>query len=90
MISRYLRWTGFPCKAFNAGSLRRDAGMAGVDASFFCTDDAEKAVTRERLASECLELAIAWLSAQCEVSVAVFDATNTTRKRRRLIQEACQ
>jgi len=90
MITRYLQWTGFPCKAFNAGSIRRNAGMAGVDASFFKTDDSEKARMRESIASECLEEAMSWLTAQSEVCIAIFDATNTTLKRRRLIQERCQ
>mmetsp|Transcript_19768 Transcript_19768/g.55740 ORF Transcript_19768/g.55740 Transcript_19768/m.55740 type:complete len:533 (+) Transcript_19768:49-1647(+) len=90
MLTRYLRWTGFPVKTFNAGSLRRQEGMAGADANFFRTDDEAVATRREQLASRCMEEAISWLASQNDVSVAIFDATNTTKKRRRAIADACR
>mmetsp|Transcript_97919 Transcript_97919/g.301901 ORF Transcript_97919/g.301901 Transcript_97919/m.301901 type:complete len:376 (-) Transcript_97919:53-1180(-) len=44
---------------------------------------------REQIASRCMQEAISWLEGQNDVSVAIFDATNTTKKRRRVIAEEC-
>ncbi|CAE8587807.1 unnamed protein product [Polarella glacialis] len=89
MLERYLRWAGFPCKIFNAGSLRRQKGMAGASASFFSGQDSEARALREEYALECLEEAISWLNEQTGVSVAIFDATNTTKRRRKAIMVRC-
>eukprot|EP00929_Paragymnodinium_shiwhaense_P035810 TRINITY_DN19290_c0_g3_i1.p1 TRINITY_DN19290_c0_g3~~TRINITY_DN19290_c0_g3_i1.p1 ORF type:complete len:544 (-),score=109.25 TRINITY_DN19290_c0_g3_i1:126-1757(-) len=88
MISRYLRWTGFPVRAFNAGNLRRQEGKAGIDASFFGSDQKNQKA-REEIATLCMEEAFKWLLEQDDVSVAIFDATNTTKRRRKVIQERC-
>eukprot|EP00931_Biecheleriopsis_adriatica_P059882 TRINITY_DN35904_c0_g1_i1.p1 TRINITY_DN35904_c0_g1~~TRINITY_DN35904_c0_g1_i1.p1 ORF type:complete len:457 (+),score=87.58 TRINITY_DN35904_c0_g1_i1:75-1373(+) len=88
MLTRYLRWTGFPVQTFNAGNLRRQEGLAGADANFF-GDDKSASKKREDLASQTMNAALSWLEAQQDVSVAIFDATNTTKKRRRTIVERC-
>mmetsp|Transcript_49113 Transcript_49113/g.116940 ORF Transcript_49113/g.116940 Transcript_49113/m.116940 type:complete len:553 (-) Transcript_49113:55-1713(-) len=88
MITRYLTWTGFPVRSFNAGNLRRKDGLASVDASWFSNDEA-KVHMREQLATRCMMEALQWLKSQDDVSVAIFDATNSTKKRRRMIWEAC-
>jgi len=90
MLIRYLHWTGFPVKSFNAGVLRRQEGMAGASANFFRSDDSNANATRERLASICMEEAISWLCEQTSACVAIFDATNTTVKRRKVIMERCR
>lgn len=89
MLMRFLGWGGFPVKLFNAGSLRRSEGMGGASASFFSSDKEATAI-REQIASQCLEQAIAWLNEQSSVSVAIFDATNTTKKRRQIIMQSCR
>lgn len=90
MITRYLGWSGFPAKTFNAGELRRQEGMAGISANFFSSEDKEASAVRERLASKVMEEAIDWLNKQTSVCVAIFDATNTTKKRRRMILDTCR
>jgi broad specificity phosphatase PhoE len=87
MLTRYLQWQGFPVKSFNAGNLRRQMGMGGANADFFTSETAAK--TREDLASACMEEAFRWLQEQDSVCVAIFDATNTTKKRRQIIVENC-
>lgn len=88
MLTRYLQWQGFPVKAFNAGNTRREKGMAGASADFFGSDEKAKAM-REQLATECMEETIAWLNSQISACVAIFDATNTTKRRRLAIVEKC-
>jgi len=83
-----LQWQGFPVKAFNAGNLRRAQGMAGASADFFGNDKSAKAM-REQLATDCMEETIAWLNSQNSACVAIFDATNTTKMRRKKIVEKC-
>lgn len=89
MLERYLQWSGFPAKIFNAGNMRRQGGMAGASASFFDSSSKEASALRESYASACLEEAISWLKMQESVSVAIFDATNTSRKRRTIITTRC-
>jgi broad specificity phosphatase PhoE len=89
MLTRYLTWSGFPVKAFNAGNLRRHMGKAGAGADFFDKNNKEMSALRERIASQCMEEAISWLEEQAGVCVAIFDATNTTRKRRAKIVQRC-
>lgn len=89
MLTRYLTWSGFPVKAFNAGNLRRHMGQAGASADFFDKNNKEMSALRERIASQCMEEAIGWLEEQQGVCVAIFDATNTTRVRRHKIVERC-
>lgn len=90
MLKRYLAWTGFPVMVFNAGNLRRQEGMSGADSTFFSSTDESAAARREQIASRCMKEAIDWLANQMDVSVAIFDATNTTKKRRRIITEKCK
>jgi len=90
MLQRYLQWSGFPVRIFNAGNLRRKEGLAGAGAEFFSSENQEASANRERVASACMEEAIAWLSAQANVCVAIFDATNTTKKRREIIIARCR
>lgn len=89
MLSRYLLWSGFPVKDFNAGNVRRSEGLASATADFFKGSD-EATQRREAIADVCMSDAIGWLRAQKSVCVAIFDATNTTRKRRLRIIERCK
>lgn len=91
MIIRYLIWTGFECEVFNVGSHRRHIGMASADAHFFDNTNKEAQQLRETMAMEVQDRMYSWLQEGegYNKRVAIFDATNTTRARRKaLIQRA--
>ena len=81
MIIRYLRWTGFECEVFNVGSHRRSAGLQGADANFFDGSNENANTLREEMAMAVQGDMYVWLHGG-QRRVAIFDATNTTKKRR--------
>jgi len=81
--TRYIEWLGFPTRMFNVGNLRRQLGKAGEDATFFSADNSDATQLREDMAMEVLDELIDWLETQGHV--AIFDATNTTKLRRKHI-----
>jgi hypothetical protein len=83
-IQRYLTWIGYPSRLFNVGSKRRKTGLKAEksDSNFFSASNKEAARRREELAMATLKEALGWLNGQKGASVAVFDATNTTKARR--------
>uniref|UniRef100_A0A1Y1KBZ9 6-phosphofructo-2-kinase domain-containing protein n=1 Tax=Photinus pyralis TaxID=7054 RepID=A0A1Y1KBZ9_PHOPY len=84
-LSRYLNWIGINTRVFNLGEYRRHATTAYQSHEFFRQDNAEAMAIRNRCAVEALEDVCQWLENGGEV--AVFDATNSTLERRRMIQE---
>eukprot|EP00457_Paulinella_chromatophora_P002622 gb/GEZN01002627.1/.p1 GENE.gb/GEZN01002627.1/~~gb/GEZN01002627.1/.p1 ORF type:complete len:682 (+),score=115.86 gb/GEZN01002627.1/:112-2157(+) len=86
----FLQWQGISAKSFNAGAYRREM-MAGQkqDASFFGTVSSETKTTctLEELAMTALGHLLDWL--QEGGDVAVFDATNSTKARRRAVLQKC-
>jgi len=90
MMERYLQWSGFPVRIFNAGNVRRQEGMAGASAGFFSDENKDASAMRENMASACMEEAINWLQMQTNVCVVIFDATNTTKRRRQMVVERCR
>ncbi|CAK9065754.1 unnamed protein product [Durusdinium trenchii] len=89
MLMRYLAWSGFPVKAFNAGNVRRQTGNCSASAEFFSGSESATKM-REQIADECMHEAIAWLRMHKSVCVAIFDATNTTTRRRQRIIDKCR
>jgi len=100
-LELFLNWHGARCKVFNVGRYRRlVAGTASAD--FFSSANEEATSARERVAQAALEDMFTWLEEPMERmgevedwqgvqdSVAVFDATNSTRKRREWIGRACR
>lgn len=87
-LSRYLNWIGVNTKVFNLGEYRRKITGTNCKHSFFDPNNPDGMNIREK----CVELALVdiseWFSTQGQV--AIFDATNTTRKRRRVVMEHCQ
>jgi broad specificity phosphatase PhoE/predicted kinase len=79
-LSRYLSWSGQSPAVFNVGQYRRARLGPGQRASFFDPADSEGSAARALVAEEALEDACAWLRG--EGTVAIYDATNTTRERR--------
>uniref|UniRef100_A0A182N9R7 6-phosphofructo-2-kinase domain-containing protein n=1 Tax=Anopheles dirus TaxID=7168 RepID=A0A182N9R7_9DIPT len=84
-LSRYLNWIGINTKVFNLGEYRRHATDAYRSHEFFRPDNEEAMAIRQHCAELALEDVCNWLENGGEV--AVFDATNSTRERRRMIRE---
>ncbi|XP_077546472.1 6-phosphofructo-2-kinase/fructose-2,6-biphosphatase isoform X2 [Haemaphysalis longicornis] len=82
-LTRYLNWIGIQTRVFNVGEYRRQATEAYKSHDFFRADNAEAMAIRSKCALDALEDMCKWLEAEGEV--AVYDATNTTFERRKLI-----
>ncbi|CAD6190700.1 unnamed protein product [Caenorhabditis auriculariae] len=93
-LCRYLQWTGFRTKVFNVGEYRRTDATAsdavhGANASFFSPDNAEALRVRAESARRAMEDMAEYLHSGAG-SVAIFDATNTTKLRRATIINFCE
>jgi 6-phosphofructo-2-kinase len=77
----YLRWRGLSAQLFNVGKHRRTVVSKPQDASFFDSSNSEAQQQRDQLAFEVLGSMLDWLE-YSGGDVAVFDATNTTNRRR--------
>ncbi|CAF2785074.1 unnamed protein product [Rotaria sp. Silwood2] len=76
-----------PPMLFNVGDYRRDAVQVYAGKEFFDPDNTEAVAIRNQCAQKALEDMCNFL--QNEGEVAIFDATNTTRERRRTIYDYC-
>ncbi|KAJ1813647.1 Fructose-2,6-bisphosphatase, partial [Coemansia sp. RSA 2598] len=87
--SRYLAWMGVNCRVFNVGEYRRKLVGAQLDHSFF--DPHNKVAIDQRL--KCAVMALndmfRWFE-DVHNGVAIYDATNSTRARRKMIYDECQ
>jgi len=86
-VARYLNWLGVPAKVFNVGNYRREHLGPAQPAAFFDPDNAQGNQARARMADAALRDLVAWLTAG-HGRVAIYDATNTTRERRRWVVDA--
>ncbi|GMH95925.1 hypothetical protein TrVE_jg11884 [Triparma verrucosa] len=99
-LANYLNWKGHRCKVFNVGKYRREvAGSATAD--FFKGSSASGSSVREQVAQAALKDMFEWLEEpvvnmekeddykDVMDSVAIFDATNSTVKRREMILNQC-
>ncbi|VDD83383.1 unnamed protein product [Mesocestoides corti] len=86
-LTRYLNWIGINTRVFNVGDYRRRATCINSH-DFFDDTNTEAANIRMKAAQDALCDLTEWLENDGEI--AVFDATNTTRKRREMIYEHCQ
>jgi broad specificity phosphatase PhoE/predicted kinase len=84
-LARYLSWIGQRPAVFNVGQYRRQRLGAGQPASFFDPGDPSGSAARQQIALEALDDACEWLRG--EGTVAIYDATNTTRERRAMVAE---
>jgi 6-phosphofructo-2-kinase len=86
-ITSFFNWSGRSAKVFNAGQYRRET--LGAEASgrsdFFSANDSTAVSQREHIAKATLDRALDFLDAGG--SVAIFDATNSTRERRAMVRE---
>lgn len=87
-LVRYLKWTGFHCEVFNVGSYRRKIGLASVDSNFFDSSNPESKRLREDMAMAVQQEMYDWLHVSGSSGrVAIFDATNTSRRRRKVLAD---
>jgi len=87
-IVAYHSWLGLKAKFFNVGNHRREVMKGKAQTfDFFSSDNKEAKEARENIALEVLDDLLLWLAQ--EGDVAVFDATNTTEKRRKGVLDKC-
>ncbi len=88
-LSRYLNWLGISTQVFNVGNYRRKLSGSSKKHDFFDPANREAEEERLRAAVEAMNEMIDWLR-DSEGQVAVYDATNTSLKRRRLLRDTCE
>ncbi|KAL1914487.1 uncharacterized protein VTP21DRAFT_8870 [Calcarisporiella thermophila] len=88
-VCRYLQWMGIACKVFNVGNYRRRLHGAGQLHHFFDPSNSEGEISRLEAARAALEDMLRWFDRENGV-VALYDATNSTRERRRMLLEECE
>lgn len=84
----YLSWLGYPTQAFNVGEHRRVTVGPGQSHEYFDPANVDAARERAGLAGDALDEACGWLRKTGRI--AVYDATNSTRERRRSIRERAE
>ena len=82
-LARYLNWIGVSTKVFNLGEYRRQMAGAHCKHSFFDPSNSNGLSVREKCAELALDDISKWLNNKGQV--AIFDATNTTRARRKKV-----
>jgi broad specificity phosphatase PhoE/predicted kinase len=87
-IMRYLSWLGHRTRLFNVGNYRREHIGSLQAHAFFDPDNLEGVQQRTQMALMALDDMLGWFRQGGEV--AIYDATNSTHERRRLIQEHCE
>ena len=98
-VTSYFNWQGVRSKIFNVGKSRRKVAsaeeapesskLAKQTSDFFSKTNKDASALREALAMGVLDELIEWSCETDEPSIAVFDATNTTRERRSHVVERC-
>lgn len=87
-LARYLRWRGQDTRVFNVGSYRREIVGSQVSHDFFDPDNPEGRKERFRLAEIVLRDMLKWLGQTGQIGI--YDATNSTKDRRRWIRDTCR
>jgi len=84
---RYLRWLSINAKTFNVGQYRRSA-TPNPSAAFFDTSNPEGERLRLAAAEAAVTDMVRWFRKDNGI-IAILDATNSTKSRRKWIQERC-
>ncbi|KAF8725979.1 hypothetical protein HU200_020556 [Digitaria exilis] len=87
-LTRYLRWLGHETRHFNVGKYRRLKHGANQAADFFRDDNPEGIEARNEVAALAMEDMIDWMHGGGQVGI--FDATNSTTKRRRMLMKMAE
>ena len=89
-LSRYLNYSMYYCQVFNVGNTRRryakEHEMSNQDSNFFDPHNSDSNTLRDKWALDTLDELLDYLCVG-KGSVGIFDATNTTKKRRKLVLE---
>ena len=86
-VVRYLGWLSISAKCFNVGNYRRSA-TPRPNAAFFDTSNKEGERLRKAAAEAAVDDMCRWFRST-ENLIAILDATNSTKPRRRWIKERC-
>lgn len=84
---RYLAWLSIPAKTFNVGSYRRQ-DTPQPTADFFDTKNKDGERLRHVAAEAAVADMVKWFEQEKGV-VAILDATNSTKARRRWVKQQC-
>jgi broad specificity phosphatase PhoE/predicted kinase len=84
-LARYLCWLGHPTRVFNVGSYRRERHGSRQPAEWFSPSSTEGERLRLEVALEALDDMLSWIRGGGRVGI--YDATNTTKARRRMVRE---
>ncbi|TVU17411.1 hypothetical protein EJB05_33447, partial [Eragrostis curvula] len=97
-LTRYLRWLGHETRHFNVGKNSEKANfqtrvvhlvkLHNASADFFRDDNPEGIEARNEVAALAMEDMIDWMHGGGQVGI--FDATNSTRKRRHMLMEMAE
>jgi len=87
-LSRYLSWLGHPTRVFNVGSYRRRILGSHQPHEFFDPKNVEGRRALDEMAMAALDDMLSFLDEGGEVGI--YDPTNSTLERRRLVQERCR
>lgn len=87
-LTRYLRWLGHETKHFNVGKYRRLKHGANQSADFFRADNPEGIEARNEVAALAFDDMVSWMQEGGQVGI--FDATNSTRKRRNMLMKMAE
>ncbi|KAF7730973.1 Fructose-2,6-bisphosphatase [Apophysomyces ossiformis] len=85
-VCRYLTWLGINTKVFNVGNYRRQLHGANLSHTFFDPHNPVGKQQRREAAEAALKDLIRWFNEE-EGIVAIYDATNSTRERRKYIHD---
>lgn len=89
-LSRYLNFSMYYCKVFNVGNTRRqfakENNMSDQDSKFFDPGNDEFSKLRDKWAMDTLDQLLDYLL-EGPGSVGIFDATNTTKERRKHVYD---
>jgi hypothetical protein len=86
-LTRWLHWLSIPAQTFNVGMYRRKESPK-PSAEFFDTSNPEGERLRRAAAENAVNDMINWFRTSSGV-VAILDATNSTKSRRKWIRERC-
>jgi len=88
-VVNYMIWRGVKSRIFNVGNHRREIlnTQTTQTADFFSPENKSAQTQRENIALEVLDSLFQWIREGGEL--AIFDATNTTKERRKRIELRC-
>ncbi|KAL6200369.1 hypothetical protein ACLB2K_030151 [Fragaria x ananassa] len=87
-LTRYLRWLGHDTKHFNIGKYRRLKHGTNQTADFFRADNPEGMEARNEVAALAFDDMVSWMQEGGQVGI--FDATNSTKKRRNMLMKMAE